>query len=160
MPCGGFLFEESQKDSHLIPDMIKFYDIPVRDLSKIKQGADFITPDGTVIGNNRLTRPAEPARRYAYCSDTAYSEAILPLIEGADLLYHESTFADVDTARAKETGHSTAKQAASIAKQAGVNKLVLGHFSARYPNNQILLDEAKQIFPNTVLANEGLNVKL
>lgn len=160
VPCAGFLFQEAQKDAHLIPDMIKFYNIPVKELSGIKQGADFTAEDGTIIPNARLTRPAEPARSYAYCSDTAYNEKIVPVIEGVDLLYHEATFADSDRPRAKDTGHSTARQAAQIAKLANVKKLMLGHFSARYTDNRILLREAKEVFENTILANEGLREKL
>ncbi len=160
MPCAGFLFQEKQKEAHLISDLIKFYNIPIKELAKIKQGADFITEEGNVIPNARLTTPAEPARSYAYCSDTAYDERIIPIVEGVDLLYHEATFANSDTPRAKQTGHSTAQQAAEIAKRANVKKLMLGHFSARYPDNQILLDEAKGIFENTILANEGLRKKL
>lgn len=160
VPCAGFLFEEKQKEAHLIPDMIKFYNIPVKELSKIKKGADFVTEEGVVVANSRLTRPAEKARSYAYCSDTAYSESIVPIIEGVDLLYHEATFSEDAAARARETGHSTAKQAARIAKMANVKKLMLGHFSARYTDNRILKDEAKEIFENTILANEGLCEKL
>lgn len=160
VPCAGFLFQEKPKDAHLLPDMIKFYNIPIKELAKIKQGADFITDEGKVIPNNRLTKPAEQPRSYAYCSDTAYYEEIIPIIEGVDLLYHEATFAEDNISRAKQTGHSTAKQAAEIAKQANVKKLMLGHFSARYTNNQILLNEAKETFPNTILANEGLREKL
>jgi ribonuclease Z len=160
VPCAGFLFQEKQKDAHLIAEMAKFYNIPIRELAKIKQGADFVKEDGTIVPNARLTRPAEPARSYAYCSDTAYSEKIVPIIEGVDLLYHEATFADADALRAKRTGHSTAKQAAQIAKMANVKKLMLGHFSARYTNNNILLQEAKELFDNTILANEGLCEKL
>lgn len=160
VPCAGFLFQEAQKEAHLIPDMIKFYNIPIKELSKIKQGADFIAEDGAIVPNARLTRPAEPARSYAYCSDTAYSEKIIPIIEGVDLLYHEATFADSDKSRAKDTGHSTARQAAQIARLANVKKLMLGHFSARYTDNQILLKESKEVFENTILANEGLREKL
>lgn len=160
VPCAGFLFKEKPKDAHLIPDLVKFYNIPIKELTKIKRGADFVTEEGVIVPNNRLTRPAEKPHSYAYCSDTAYDEAIVPIIEGVDLLYHESTFAEQDAKRAFETGHSTAKQAASIAKQANVKKLMLGHFSARYTNNEILLEEAKEIFPNTILANEGLCEKL
>lgn len=160
VPCAGFIFHEKQKEPHLIPDMIKFYNIPIKELAKIKQGADFVTEEGKVVPHTHLTTPAEPARSYAYCSDTAYSEKVVPIIEGVDLLYHEATFADSDAARAKETGHSTARQAAQIAKLANVKKLMLGHFSARYPDNKVLLDEAREIFPETILANEGLREKL
>lgn len=160
LPCAGFLFKEKPKDSHLLPDMAKFYNIPIKELAKIKQGADFVAEDGTVIPNNRLTRPANASLSYAYCSDTAYNEKIIPIIEGVDLLYHEATFADADAPRAKETTHSTARQAAQIAKAANVKKLMLGHFSARYTSNKMLLNEAKEVFDNTVLANEGVCEKL
>lgn len=160
VPCAGFLVEEKPKEAHLIPEMINFYNIPVKHLRGIKQGADFITEEGKIISHHILTRPAEKPRSYAYCSDTAYSEKIIPIIENVDLLYHEATFADIDMERARETGHSTATQAAQIAKLANVKKLMIGHFSARYPNNNILLEEAKLMFPNTILANEGLREKL
>lgn len=160
VPCAGFRFDEHPKDAHLIPDMIKFYNIPLKKLQYIKKGGDFVTEDGTIIANSRLTKPAEAPKSYAYCSDTAYSEQIVPIIEGVDLLYHEATFANNEAKRAKETGHSTAAQAATIAQMANVKKLMLGHFSARYPDNSILLNEAKAIFPNTILANEGLCEKL
>ncbi|WP_165040771.1 ribonuclease Z [Dysgonomonas sp. ZJ709] len=160
IPCAGFLFQEKPKEAHLITDKIKFYNIPIKELAKIKKGADFIREDGTIVPNERLTRPAEPSKSYAYCSDTAYNEKIIPIIEGVDLLYHEATFADAEAFRAKQTGHSTARQAAQIAKMAGVKKLMLGHFSARYTDNGILLQEAKELFDNTILANEGLCEKL
>ncbi|NDV78725.1 ribonuclease Z [Dysgonomonas sp. 511] len=160
IPCAGFLFCEKQKDANLRADMIEFYNVPIKERARIKQGADFVAEDGKLIPNKMLTRPAEPARSYAYCSDTAYSEEIVPIIEGVDLLYHEATFANIDKGRAHETGHSTACEAAGIAKMAKVKKLMLGHFSARYPDNKVLLDEAREIFANTVLANEGLSEKL
>lgn len=159
IPACGFLFEEKEKERHLIGEMVKFYNIPVRELSQIKQGADFITPEGSVISNERLTRPADPASRYAYCSDTVYQEKLIPLIEGVDLLYHEATFAEDNKARAKETFHSTAVQAATIAQKAQVKKLMLGHFSARYLDDSVFLQEAIDIFPDTILAKEELKIK-
>lgn len=160
VPCAGFLFREKQGEAHLIREMIDFYNIPIKDLAKIKQGADFVLADGTVIPNSRLTRPADEAKSYAYCSDTAYKPDIVPIIEGVDLLYHESTFMNEDEPRAKKTGHSTAAQAAKIAKQANVKQLMLGHFSSRYTNLDSLLKEAQNIFPNTILANEGLSINI
>lgn len=160
VPCAGFLFEEQPREANLIADKIKYYQIPIKELKDIKAGADFVCEDGTVVPNAHLTRPAAPVRKYAYCSDTAYSEAIAPLIEGVDLLYHETTFCEQDIVRARETGHSTTAQAAQIAKLANVKKLMIGHFSARYTDNNMLLKEAQVIFPNTILANEGLCEKL
>ena len=160
VPCAGFLFKEKTKDAHLIAEMLEFHQVPMFERGRIKQGADFVKPDGTIIPNKMLTKPASPPRSYAYCSDTSYSERVVPLIEGVDLLYHEATFAEKDIDRAGKTGHSTARQAALIASKANVKKLMIGHFSSRYPNNRILLDEAKTVFANTVLANEGLCEKL
>lgn len=160
IPCAGFLFREKEKERHLISDMIKFYNIPVKELANIKKGANFITEEGKVIPNKNLTRPADAVRSYAYCSDTAYDEKIVPIIKDVDLLYHESTFSHADKVRAKNTGHSTAVDAANIAKLANVKKLMLGHFSSRYTDNNILLKEAQEIFVNTILANENLLEKL
>lgn len=155
VPCAGFLFEEKPRDRHILRDMIDFYQIPHALIPKIKQGSDFETPGAEIISNALLTSPAEPAVRYAYCSDTAYSEKIIPMIAGVDLLYHEATFAKSEKVRAKETLHSTAADAATIASKAGVKKLLLGHFSARYYNNlQILSDEAREIFHTAELAED------
>lgn len=160
VPTAGFLFAEKPKNPHILRDVCDFYQVPVYRLNDIKAGADFVTPDGEVIPNERLTRPAESPKRYAYCSDTAYHEPIIPIIEGIDLLYHEATFIESDLARAKETFHSSARQAALIARQAQVKRLVIGHFSARYPNEDILLQEAKAVFPQSFLASEGMNLIL
>lgn len=160
VPCAGFLFREKPAERPLIADMAKFYNIPVKDLRSIKQGADFITPEGEVIPNNRLTKDAPRSKSYAFCSDTAYSEAIIPIIKDVDVLYHESTFLDIDTQRARSTGHSTAKQAAEIAKKANVKKLLLGHYSSRYSGTESFKAEASEIFPNVFACNEGHCEKL
>ena len=154
--CCGYLFAEKPKEAHIIREMIDFYQVPIRQIQEIKRGADFITPEGEVIPNVRLTRPAEQPKRYAFCSDTAFHPEIVPYVEGVDLLYHEATFAEQDLARAKETFHSTARQAATIAREAGVKRLVIGHYSARYENTAFLLDEAREVFPETILGNEGM----
>ncbi len=160
IPTCGFLFEESPKSPHIIREMIDFYQIPVSQITHIKDGADFITADGETIPNHRLTRPAEPPKKYAYCSDTAYSEKIIPIIQGIDLLYHEATFSQQDLARAKETHHSSAQQAALIALKANVKKLVIGHFSARYPDEKILFQEAVGVFPDTLMAEEEMKIQI
>ena len=159
-PCAGFLFDEKPKSPHIIREMIDFYQIPVSRMAAIKGGEDFVTPDGTVVPNRILTRPSEPPRRYAYCLDTAYYEKIIPIIEGVDLLYHEATFSHENIVRAKETYHSSARQAALIAQAAHVKKLIIAHFSARIMDETILLDEAQEIFSNTFLANEGMVLKV
>lgn len=158
MPCCGFLFAEKPRPNHIIRDMVDFYQVPVYELNRIKNGEDYVTPEGKIIPNHLLTRPAEPPRRYAYCSDTIYLPSVTGQIEGVDLLFHEATFAEADAPRAKETFHSTAAQAAEIAKAAGVKRLLIGHFSARYDDETQLLQEASALFPETVLAKETLCV--
>lgn len=160
MPCCGFLFAEKQRPNHILRDMVDFYQVPVYELNRIKNGADYVTPEGEVIPNNRLTRPSNPPRRYAYCSDTLYLPSIVEQIKGVDLLFHEATFAEEDAPRAKETFHTTAFQAAQIARDAEVKKLLIGHFSARYDDETLLLEEARAIFPATQLAKETLCVSV
>ena len=160
IPCCGFLFAEKTRPNHIIRDMIDFYKVPVYELNRIKNGADYITPEGEVIANARLTRPSDPPRRYAYCSDTIFRREIAEQISGVDLLFHEATFAESELARAKETYHTTAAQAGRIAVEAGVRRLVIGHFSARYEDENVLLKEASAIFPDTILAKENLCISL
>ena len=160
IPCCGFLFEEKQCPNHIIREMIDFYQVPVYELNRIKNGEDFVTPEGDVIPNSRLTRPSDPPRKYAYCSDTIYLKKIAEQIRGVDLLFHEATFAQSEKARAKATFHTTAAQAAQLALDAQVKRLVIGHFSARYEEEQVLLKEAASVFPQTVLAKENLCITL
>ena len=160
MPTCGFLFQEKKTPNHIIRDMVDFYQVPVFELNRIKNGEDYVCPDGTIVPNHRLTRPSAPARSYAYCSDTICLPSIIPQIQGVDLLFHEGTFAQADAARAKETFHTTAMQAAQIARDAQVRQLIIGHFSARYEDENILLQEAKTIFPNTLLAKENLIIQI
>ena len=160
IPSCGFLFQEKKTPNHIIRDMIDFYRIPVSQLNKIKNGEDYITEEGVVVPNNRLTTPSAAPRSYAYCSDTLYLKSIIPQIKGADLLFHEATFMSTDDARAKETYHSTASQAAQIAKEAEVKQLVIGHFSARYEDENLLLKESQTVFPQTILAKENLRINI
>ena len=158
IPCCGFLFAEKQGMDHIMRDMIDFYKIPACELNRIKNGGGYVTPDGEVVPHARLTRPSAPARKYAYCSDTMYNRGVLEQIKGVDLLFHEATFSKNDSSRAAETYHTTAEQAAKIALEAEVKKLVIGHFSARYEDEDVLLKEASNIFPDTILAKESLCV--
>ncbi len=160
IPCCGFLFAEKARPNHIIRDMVDFYKVPVYELNRIKNGSDYVTPEGEVIANTRLTRPSDPPRKYAYCSDTIFRPEIVEQLSGVDLLFHEATFAESELARAKETYHTTAAQAARIALEAGVRQLVIGHFSARYEDESILLKEASEVFPNTILAKENLCISL
>lgn len=160
VPCCGFLFREKPTPNHIRRDMIDFYQIPTYLINRIKNGEDYVLEDGTVIPNARFTTPSDPPRSYAYCSDTCYLPRICEQIKGCDLLFHEATFADADAKRAKETFHTTAPQAAEIAKAAQVKKLVIGHYSARYEDESILLKEASEVFPQTILAQENLKIEL
>ena len=160
IPCCGFLFAEKARPNHIIRDMVDFYKVPVYELNRIKNGSDYVTPEGEVIANTRLTRPSDPPRKYAYCSDTIFRPEIVKQLSGVDLLFHEATFAESELARAKETYHTTAAQAARIALEAGVRQLVICHFSARYEDESILLKEASAVFPNTILAKENLCISL
>ena len=160
MPCCGFLFAEKRCPNHIIREMVDFYQVPVYELNRIKNGADYVTSEGKTVSNNLLTRPSAPSRSYAYCSDTIYLPSIVEQIKGVDLLFHEATFANEDAPRAKETFHTTAAQAAEIARKAEVKKLLIGHFSARYEDENILLQEASAIFPDTQLAKETLCVSV
>lgn len=160
MPCCGFLFAEKQRPNHIIREMVDFYQVPVYELNRIKNGADYVTPDGKTVSNSLLTRPSAPSRSYAYCSDTICLPSIVEQIKGVDLLFHEATFANEDAPRARETFHTTAAQAAEIAKRAEVKKLLIGHFSARYEDENVLLQEASAIFPDTQLAKETLCVSV
>lgn len=160
MPCCGFLFAEKRSPNHIVREMVDFYRVPVYELNRIKNGADYVTPEGKTVPNAVLTRPSAPPRSYAYCSDTICMPSIVKQIKGVDLLFHEATFADEDAPRAKETFHTTAAQAAEIARQAGVKKLLIGHFSARYEDESVLLQEASAVFPDTRLAKETLCVSV
>ena len=153
VPTTGFLFREKRQPRRLRRERLA--DIPHYGRNAVKEGEDLRLPDGTVIANAELTVDPPPPRSYAYCSDTAYAPQLVDHLRGVDLLYHEATFTEAMADRAKETRHSTAKQAAMLAKEAGVGRLLLGHFSSRYKNSMVLLEEALPIFPDTLLSNEG-----
>jgi ribonuclease Z len=160
IPCCGFLFREKPHELHLRGDVINYLNIPIRDRVAIKNGADYCTPDGTIIPNLELTFPSDPVRSYAFCTDTVYRKQIVPIIENVDLLYHEATYSDEDIQRANDYFHSTASQAAAIAKLANAGKLVIGHFSARYKDITPLVEQAWKIFPNTEGAEDGMEYKV
>lgn len=160
IPCTGFLFTEKPGLRKLIKEKLQEYQIPVGFYQDLKNGSDYITPDGKTIPNRELTIPPRVPRSYAFCSDTCYDERIIPAIKNIDLLYHEATFLNDKLARAEETFHSTAGQAALIAKKANVSRLIIGHFSARYKSLYPLLEEAREVFSDTTLALEGDNFKI
>ena len=152
--CNGFLIEEKKHPYRLDIKAIEENKIPIAWYHRLKKGEDY-NENGIEIFNHDLTFPPYPSRSYAYCSDTAYLESIIPIIKGASLLYHEATFLEKHKERAKQTLHSTAKQAASIAKQAEVKQLILGHYSARYKNTEDFVTEASLIFKNTSAVDDG-----
>ncbi len=154
IPCTGFLFSEKPSLPHIRRDMIDFYKIPLCYCNNIKNGESFTLEDGTIIPSTSLTKPADPPRKYAYCSDTAYIPELYKLIQGVDLLYHEATYCQDMLSNALLYGHSTAFQAAQVAKKAKVKKLILGHYSARYDDEDKILQEAIKVFPNTSLTHE------
>lgn len=153
--CCGFLFQELPSELHLDKFALEKYEVPISQRSNIKNGADLILLDGTVILNEQLTIPANPPRSYAFCTDTVFLPKIIPSIQGVDLLYHEATFGGDQMELAKKTFHSTSEQAAEMARSAGAKKLVIGHFSSRYKSVEGLVVEARTIFPETYAANDG-----
>ena len=156
VPCCGFIFREKPTLPHIRRDMIDYYGIPVSQINNIKNGADWTNEDGDIIPNARLVQPADSPRSYAYCSDTRFVPGLKEKVKGVTVLYHESTYTSDQEDRAKIYYHSTARQAATIAAGAGVGTLLLGHYSARYNDEQVLLEEAKAVFPNSVLSQEGM----
>lgn len=154
IPACGFLFEEKPRLPHFRKELIEVYNIPLKQIPLIKAGADFITEDGRVITNSSLTFPAGKPFKYAYCSDTIYYEKLIPLLEGVDCLYHEATYTEQHSQSAKPNGHSTARQAATIALRAGVKQLIIGHYSSRINDVSIPLGEAKEVFENTIAAQD------
>lgn len=157
--CYGFVFREKKKPRRLIMEAVKEYQIPIHFYDQLKQGADFVTTAGEVIRNEWLTAEAPRGKQYAYCADTRYNEAMIPHIKGSDLIYHESTYLDNLRERAEERFHCTSRQAAEIAKKAGCGRLLLGHFSSKYDTLDDFLTEAREVFPNTDLAMEGVSFR-
>lgn len=156
VPCCGFIFREKPTLPHIRRDMIDYYGIPVSQINNIKNGADWTNEDGDIIPNARLVQPADSPRSYAYCSDTRFVPGLKEKVKGVTVLYHESTYTSDQEDRAKIYYHSTARQAATIAAGAGVGTLLLGHYSARYNDEQVLLEEAKAVFDHSILSQEGM----
>lgn len=151
----GFLFQEKAKERKLNVEAVEHYNIDTVYYRKIKYGGDITLEDGTVIPNAELTFDPEPAKSYAFCSDTVYDETIVPYIKDVDVLYHETTFLESEADKAESTMHTTAMQAAAIGRLANVKQLLLGHYSTRYSNIELFKTEAETIFPNVLLADDG-----
>lgn len=155
IPACGFIFREKECGLNIRKELIEKYELGLADIASIKNGADMVTLSGELIPNSELTYRPFKARSYAYCSDTLYSATVANYVKDVDLLYHEATFAHDLLDLARQTGHTTAHQAAIVARDAGVGKLIIGHFSSRYKDVSALLNEAKRVFPNTFAANDG-----
>lgn len=155
MDCVGFVFTEKPQLLNINKQALQKYFLEVEDIIRIKNGEDFVTSSGQRIPNAELVLPKKEERVYAYCTDTSFLQDLPNKIQGVNALYHEATFDESMQKRAKETGHSTAKQAAEIAKRANVKKLYIGHYSVRYKNLDPLLQEAKSVFENTDLVFDG-----
>ena len=155
LPASGYLFREKSPELNVDKFKIERYGLSIAQIVAAKRGEDITLDTGEVLPNSSLTYlPYEPAS-YAYCSDTNYSARIAEIVRGVTTLYHEATYADSEKGVAKERGHSTAAQAAKTALKAEAKMLLIGHFSSRYKDTTILLDEARQIFPATQIAEEG-----
>lgn len=156
IPTVGYIFEEKPKPRHIRRDMIDFHEIPFYAINAIKAGEDFTKPDGTIIPNSLLTSDPTPSLSYAHISDTAYIPDLAAKIGPVDLLFHETTYLDRHLAEAGKRGHATARQAATVARDAGAKALLTGHYSSRYKNDEDFRKEALDIFPNVILNREGL----
>ncbi len=154
VPCCGYLIQEKPTLPHIRRDVIDAYGVPLSQVGNIKNGADFVMPDGEVIPNSRLVVPADAPRSYAYISDTRYMPGLASQLKGVNILYHESTYGDDHLPQSEKYFHSTARQAATVARDAGVGRLLLGHYSSRYEDECVLLNEAQEVFSNVSLTNE------
>lgn len=160
VPTYGYIFREKPKPRHLKGDMLEFYKVPVSQRAAIKNGADFITENGDVIANSRLTTAPDPSVSYAFCSDTVFNPRVAEAVKNVDWLYHEATYDSSLAEKARARGHSTAAEAARIASMANAKNLIIGHYSKRYVDIDILVDEASKEFPNVTAAREGLTIDL
>ncbi|TND08860.1 MAG: beta-lactamase superfamily metal-dependent hydrolase [Bacteroidetes bacterium] len=155
IPCCGFVFREKPRPFLINKEKVTSLRVPVSQMGALKRGEDVTLADGTIVPNAELTCGRTKPRSYSFCSDTIFDLSVIQYIKNSDLLYHEATFADDMMERAKTTFHSTAREAGQVARQAEAGKLIIGHFSARYHDTGILLQEALSEFPETVAAEEG-----
>lgn len=158
--CHGFLVESKTRGRKILPAQCRDYEIPRYYYDKLKQGEDYVRKDGTVIKNELLTTDGPLPKKYAYCADTVFTESFLPYITGADTIYHETTYLEVDAEKARARYHSTPRQAAEIAKRAGARQLLVGHYSSKYRDLSPFREEASEIFPNTLITIEGTTYEI
>lgn len=158
IPAVGYVFEEKPHLRHIDRAMCDYHEVPMWAYNKIKAGEDFTKSDGSVVSNTLLTKDPESPRSYAHISDTAYMPELASKIQGVDLLFHESTYLEDNQEKARDRGHSTALQAAKVAADANAGQLLLGHYSSRYKDDNVFLEEATKIFGNSILGKEGLRL--
>ena len=159
MPTCGFLFQEKPKPYNINKKAIEGLTLSFKAIHDLKAGKNITLPDGRTVDFRELTLPPPRQLSYAYCTDTGYHEPIAAYLKGVDVLFHEATFMSNEAALAAEKLHSTAREAALIAQRSGVKQLIIGHFSSRYKELTELLNEAREVFPNTVLAKDGVIFK-
>jgi ribonuclease Z len=160
VPTCGFLIKEKPEKRKIRKDFLKSARVPITFFERIKDGEDYTDELGHVYSNQLITEDPTPVKSYAYCTDTAYHEPVIPLIKNCDLLYHEATFMEDKAGDAHAKFHSTAREAAMIAKKACVKRLVIGHFSARYRELDSMLEEAREVFPETILGQDGMRIEV
>jgi ribonuclease Z len=156
IPTTGFIIQEKAGLRSLIKEKLQESALPLEAIQQLRLGQDYVASDGAHYFAKDYCHPLPSLRSYAFCSDTTFNPSLAPYFEGVDLLYHEATFMEADGLRAAETFHCTANQAGQLAQLAGVKKLLLGHFSSRYPDLSDLLAEAQTVFPNSILSEEGI----
>jgi ribonuclease Z len=156
IPTTGFIIQEKVGLRSLIKEKLQESVLPLKAIQQLRLGQDYVASDGINYFAKDYCYPLASLRSYAFCSDTTFNPSLAPYFEGVDLLYHEATFMEADGHRAAETFHCTASQAGQLAQLAGVKKLLLGHFSSRYPDLSDLLAEAQTVFPNSILSEEGI----
>ena len=154
--CSGFLFKQKKAKRRIKKGIVEKLKIPFNKISSIQDGADWIDNNGYIIKNIDITLENSTPHTYAFCTDTRYNESLIDKILGVDLLYHEATFKKDLAKRADETGHSTTFDASEIARKANVKNLMIGHFSQRYKSDHELLEETRDNFSNSILAETGL----
>jgi ribonuclease Z len=161
IPCTGFLIEEKPGLRNMVKEKLVKTKMPVEAIVSLREGKDVVDPDGKVLYSvEEYTYPPKQSKKYGYCSDTVFDPTLVNFINGVDLLYHEATFGDDETERAGTTFHSTSRQAGIIAMKANVGKLLLGHYSSRYKDLTPILDQAKEVFENTYLSEEGVTYSI
>ena len=158
--CHGFLVERKTRGRKLVPEKCREYEIPAAYYEILKQGRDYERKDGLLVKNEWVTTEGPSPKKYAYCADTLFTESFLPTIMNADTIYHECTYLEKDAEKAAARFHSTATQAAQIAKKANAKQLLLGHFSSKYKELDQFREEAEAIFPNVFVTVEGTSYEV